>query len=151
MRYRGTWTEIWLSPWRYAEIHPTPEILDPCIKSGPRSVRHIVLLDGTIILPTPDTSCVWLLPPMERPADWAEHPMRKRHEYTKEIFSIQCLTDSWTHFLCKSQRCSWNSYPSLRMISQLHMNGSFLTTKRISSHYQSNEPPPQVGWVWYNW
>ena len=47
--------------------------------------NSIVLLDGTVVLPTPDTSCVWLLPPMGRPAQWAEHHMRKRHEYTKEF------------------------------------------------------------------
>lgn len=47
--------------------------------------NSIVLLDGTVVLPTPDSSCVWLLPPMGRPADWAEHHMRKRHEYTKEF------------------------------------------------------------------
>ena len=47
--------------------------------------NSIVLLDGTVVLPTPDSSCVWLLPPMGRPAQWAEHHMRKRHEYTKEF------------------------------------------------------------------
>ena len=45
--------------------------------------NSIVLLDGTVVLPTPDSSCVWLLPPMGRPAQWAEHHMRKRHEYRK--------------------------------------------------------------------
>jgi hypothetical protein len=47
--------------------------------------NSIVLLNGTVVLPTPDTSCVWLLPPMGRPERWAEHHMRKRHEYTKEF------------------------------------------------------------------
>ena len=47
--------------------------------------NSIILLDGTIILPTPDTSCVWLLPPTGRPEVWAEHHMRKRHEYTFEF------------------------------------------------------------------
>jgi hypothetical protein len=47
--------------------------------------NSIVLLNGTVVLPTPDTSCVWLLPPMGRPHEWAEHHMRKRHEYTKEF------------------------------------------------------------------
>ena len=42
--------------------------------------NSIVLLNGTVVLPTPDTSCVWLLPPMGRPPEWAEHHMRKRHE-----------------------------------------------------------------------
>jgi len=47
--------------------------------------NSIVLMDGTVVLPTPDSTCVWLLPPMGRPAQWAEHHMRKRHEYTKEF------------------------------------------------------------------
>ena len=47
--------------------------------------NSIVLLDGTIIHPTPDVSCVWLLPPNGRPEVWAEHHMRKYHEYTKEF------------------------------------------------------------------
>lgn len=47
--------------------------------------NSIVLMDGRIVYPEADMSCVWLMPPMGMASIWAEHHMRKRHEYSEEF------------------------------------------------------------------
>lgn len=85
--------------------------------------NSIVLLDGTIIHPTPDVSCVWLLPPNGRPEVWAEHHMRKYHEYTKDfqdffdglldrfvdLFSLR-KPEVFKEFLCKLNEDKQETY-----------------------------------------
>lgn len=66
---------------RMLQLKPKYEVED--IPRAP--ANSIVLMDGRIVYPKADMSCVWLMPPMGMASIWAEHHMRKRHEYTEEF------------------------------------------------------------------